>query len=130
MSAHTKIVYSGLCYAFLVALCLSAGPASSRVIPHKPCALDTTKVETAMESAAELAMLNTRVEDDFHRLLQSIRNLDGRYILGSRRAEWLCEVARQCGDYASLQVGMGRCLRDAMLQHAQELEELLRERQK
>jgi hypothetical protein len=119
-----------LCHAALAAFFWSAVPASSRVIPRKACALDTTPVATAMASVAALSPLNARIDDDFHRLLVSARNLDGRYILGTIRAEWLCGVARRCGNSASPETRMGQCLRDAMLQRARELEGLLRQRRK
>src|ERR1700678_1526724 len=76
--------------AWLIALFVVAGPilAADR-FPHKQCALDTTKVESAMESAAELSALNQRVEDAFDCLQSLSRGLDERSHRIGFRADWL-----------------------------------------
>jgi hypothetical protein len=119
---HPKSAYVALSCAALAISLMTAARATARVFPHKQCELDTSKVEAAMQSTPELSALDKQVQDDFHRLMRLARGPDGRYVAGNRQADWLCDVERQCGRYASIEAGMGRCLQDAMRKRAEEIE--------
>jgi hypothetical protein len=105
-----------------------ADPAAASRIRHKPCPLDTTKVETAMESAAELSALSKRVDDAFQNLQRLSGSLDQRTLRNFFRADWVCEVERQCGQYASGDTRLNRCLQDALRLRALDLESQLKAR--
>jgi hypothetical protein len=114
--------------AAVVVLLMTADPAAAARIRHTPCPLDTTKVETAMESAAELAALNKRVDDAFQSLQRLSRGLDQRTLRNVFRADWVCEVERQCGRYDSGDTRLSRCLQDALRLRALDLESQLKAR--
>jgi hypothetical protein len=114
--------------AAVVVLLVTADPATAARIRHKPCPLDTTKVETAMDSAAELSALNKRVDDAFQSLQRLSGGLDQRTLRNVFRADWVCEVERQCGQYASGDPRLSRCLQDAMRLRALDLEKQLKAR--
>jgi hypothetical protein len=114
------------CAVFSVLL-MAGGPAAATHVRHAQCTLDTTKVESAMESTAELSALSKRVNDTFDRLQAHSHGLDERSHRAAFRADWLCEVERQCGRYASIETGLGRCLRDALRRRANGLESQARD---
>jgi hypothetical protein len=101
---------------------LTAGGGGARMLPAKACPLDTTKVETAMETAVELAALDRRVDDAFRQLQRLPQGPDRRFMRNRLRADWLCAVARQCGEYAAGDDRLGRCLQDALRLRAIDLE--------
>ena len=114
--------------AAVVVLLVTADPAAASRIRHKPCPLDTTKVETGMDSAAELSALNKRVDDAFQGLQRLSGGLDQRTLRNVFRADWVCEVERQCGQYASGEARFSQCLQDAMRLRALDLEKQLKAR--
>ena len=116
-------------YALLAVLLLMADPAAASRIRHKPCPLDTTKVETAMESAAELSALNKRVDDAFQSLQRLSGSLDQRTLRNFFRADWLCDVERRCGQYDAGEARLNECLQDALRLRAVDLEGQLKARQ-
>lgn len=105
---------------------LTAGGAGARMLPHQACPLDTSKVETAMETAVELSALNRRVDDAFRQLQRLPQGPDQRFVRNRLRADWLCAVARQCGEYAAGDGRLGQCLQDALRQRASDLESQLK----
>lgn len=113
--------------AIFAVLLIATAPAAATHVRHKQCTLDTTKVESAMESAAELSALKQRVNDTFDRLQAHSHGLDERSHRAAFRADWLCDVERQCGRYASIETGLGRCLQNALRRRANELESQARD---
>jgi hypothetical protein len=101
---------------------LTAGEAGARMLPHKACPLDTMKVETAMETAAELSALERRVDDAFRQLQKLPQGADQRFVRNRLRADWLCAVARQCGEYSAGDDRLGQCLQGALRLRAIDLE--------
>jgi hypothetical protein len=125
-SARAKFFSAGC--AVLAVLLMTAAPAAASRLRHKPCPLDTTKVETAMESAAELSTLNKRVDDAFQSLQRLSGGLDQRTLRNYFRADWLCEVERRCGQYDSGDARFSACLQDALRLRAVDLESQLKAR--
>lgn len=121
-----KFVAAG-CAAVAVLL-MSVEPTAAFRIRHKPCPLDTTQVETAMESAAELSALNKRVDDAFQSLQRLPQAPDQRYFRNALRADWLCGVQGQCGRYAAGDARLSQCLQDALRLRALDLEGQLKTR--
>ena len=113
---------TGASCAVFAVLIMAGGPAAATHVRHAQCTLDTTKVESAMESAAELSSLNKRVNDTFDRLQAHSHGLDESSHRAAYRADWLCEVERQCGRYASIETGLGRCLQNALRRRANDLD--------
>ena len=114
-----------LCVA-LACLLITPGPARATRFLQR-CTLDTSKVESAIESP-ELSALNERVKRAFNTLQAKSHGLDERSHRFGFRAMWLCEVERTCGQFASMQTGMRRCLEDALRLRALDLEGQLKAR--
>jgi hypothetical protein len=69
--------------------------------------MDTEPFEKAVEADAGLGALKSEVDDGWDRL-RSLYTGDPRRHLPRARAQWLCDLQKQCGD----QVVRGRaCLR-------------------
>ena|ERR1700722_16855111 len=125
-SATAKLLAAGC--AVLAVLLMTVAPSAASRLRHKPCPLDTSKVETAMESAAELSALNKRVDDAFQSLQRLSGGLDQRTLRNFFRADWLCEVERRCGQYDSGDARFDACLQDALRLRAVDLESQLKAR--
>jgi hypothetical protein len=114
--------------AALATLLMAAGPVAATRFRGPQCTLDTTKVESAMESAAKLSALNKRVSDAFQRLQSLSHGLDERSHRLAFRNVWLCGVQRQCGQYDTGDIRMSRCLQNALRLRALDLESQLKSR--
>ena len=85
------------------------------------CGKASTKVELAICSDSELSALEAQVTADYNRRY-ALTAMDLRKVLIRSQLDWYDNLDRKCGQFDSIETGMGQCILGAMRERAATLE--------